>query len=447
VETPLTRTEPYRSKGMLVFSVVWAGQLVSMLGSGLTSFAVGIWIYERTGSATLFAVNLLIWTLPNIALSPVAGVLADRWDRRLVMIMSDSGAAFSSLFVLVMLLGGELQVWHVYLATFFNSAFGVFQWPAYSAATSLLVPKDQLGRAGGMTQIGQAISELASPAVAGALFVSVGLEAILLIDLLSYLAALATLAAVRFPQPVASEEGQASRGSFWKEAFYGWGYIRRRAGLFGLLIVFASMNFLMSMVYPLLTPMLLDMTTPNVVGLVASIGGLGMLVGTLVMSAWGGPKRRLYGIIVAEMLAGVSTLLMGISPSIPMIAAAEMGMMLALPISSACSQAIWQTKVATDMQGRVFSIRSMIAFSIIPVAYAVAGPLAESVFEPAMAEGGRLANVLGPLIGFGPGRGIGLMYVISGTLYVFVTTILLIQPRIRRLEIELEDAIDVGTEI
>jgi DHA3 family macrolide efflux protein-like MFS transporter len=121
--------------------------------------------------------------------------------------------------------------------------------------------------------------------------------------------------------------------------------------------------------------------------------------------------------------------------------------MLALPISSACSQAIWQTKVATDMQGRVFSIRSMIAFSIIPVAYAVAGPLAESVFEPAMAEGGRLANVLGPLIGFGPGRGIGLMYVISGTLYVFVTTILLIQPRIRRLEIELEDAIDVGTEI
>jgi len=441
VETPLIKTERTRFKGMLVFSVVWAGQLVSLLGSGLTSFAVGIWIYEMTGSATLFAVNLLIWTLPNIALSPVAGVMADRWDRRLVMILSDSGAALSSLFVIVILLGGGLQVWQVYLATFFNSAFSVFQWPAYSAATSLLVPKDQLGRAGGMVQIGQAISELASPAIAGALFVTAGLKTILLIDLLSYLAALTTLAAVRFPQPAASDEGQASRGSFWKEAFYGWGYIRRRTGLFGLLIVFANMNFLMSLVYPLLTPMLLDMTSPDVVGLVASIGGLGMLVGTLVMSTWGGPKRCLYGIFAAEMVVGLSATLMGLAPSIPLIAAASMGVMLALPISSACSQAIWQSKVAPDMQGRVFSIRSMIAFSIIPLAYLIAGPLAERVFEPAMAVGGGLASILGPLIGVGPGRGIGLMYIISGMLYILVTSVLLILPRIRRLEIELPDTI------
>jgi MFS family permease len=441
MEAPLTKTISNRTKGMLVFSIVWAGQLVSTLGSRLTSFAVGIWIYEMTGSATLFAVNLLIWTLPNILLAPVAGVLADRWDRRLVMILSDSGAGLSSLFVIVMLLGGELQVWHIYLATFFNSAFSVFQWPAYSAATSLLVPKEQLGRAGGMTQIGEAISQLAAPAIAGALFVTVGLKAILLIDVLSYLVALATLAAVRFPQPKASEEGQASRGSFWKEAFYGWGYIRKRAGLFGLLIVFASMNFLISMVYPLLTPMLLDMTSPDVVGLVGSVGGLGMLVGTLAMSAWGGPKRRLYGIFAAELLVGVSALLMGLRPSIPLIAAAGMGVMLALPISSACSQAIWQTKVAPDMQGRVFSIRSMIAFSIIPAAYALAGPLAEGIFEPAMSAGGRLAPVFGPLIGVGPGRGIGLMYVISGALYILASTVLLIQPRIRRLEIELPDAI------
>jgi DHA3 family macrolide efflux protein-like MFS transporter len=441
VGTQLIKTKKFRSQGMLVFSVVWAGQLVSKLGSGLTSFAVGIWIYKTTGSATLFAVNLLIWTLPNIALSPVAGVLADRWDRRLVMIMSDSGAALSSLFVVWMLLGGDLQVWQVYMATFFNSAFSVFQWPAYSAATSLLVPKEQLGRAGGMTQIGQAISELASPVVAGALFVTVGLKTILMIDILSYLAALATLAAVRFPRPAVSEEGQASKGSFLKEAFYGWDYIRKRTGLFGLLIVFASMNFLMSLVYPLLTPMLLDMTTPEIVGLVASIGGLGMLAGTLIMSAWGGPKRRLYGIFAAELLVGISIFLTGLSPYIPLIAVAGMGMMLALPISSACSQAIWQSKVAQDMQGRVFSIRSMIAFSILPLAYMVSGPLAEKVFEPAMSVGGRLAPIFGPLIGVGAGRGIGLMYVLCGMFYILVTVVLLIQPRIRSLEVELPDAV------
>ncbi len=144
---------------------------------------------------------MLAWVLPNLLLSPVAGVLADRWDRRLVMIFADTGAALSSLFIIVMLFTGELQVWHVYVSGFFNAAFSTFQWPAYSAATAQLVPKHHLGRAGGMTQIGDAISQLAGPAIAGALFVTAGLKAVLAIDVASYLAALATLLSVRFPRP------------------------------------------------------------------------------------------------------------------------------------------------------------------------------------------------------------------------------------------------------
>ncbi len=159
---------------MSVFIIVWAGQPVSTLGSGLTSFAVGVWVYQQTGSATLFAINMLVWVLPNIAMAPLAGVLADRWDRRLVMVLSDTGAGLSSLFIALMLLIGRLEVSHVYLATFFNSAFSAFQWPAYSAATSLLVPRQQLGRASGMTQTGEAISTLITPALAGALYVSAG---------------------------------------------------------------------------------------------------------------------------------------------------------------------------------------------------------------------------------------------------------------------------------
>lgn len=432
---------PQRSKGFLIFSLIWGGQLVSTLGSGLTSFALGVWVYEVTGSATLFAVNLVIWILPNIALSPVAGVLSDRWDRRLVMLLSDTGAGLSSLFVILVLLTGELQVWQVYVATFFNSAFSAFQWPAYSAATSLLVPKEHLGRASGMTQTAEAISRLASPGIAGALFVTVGLQIILLIDVLTYFAAIATLVAVRFPQPEATEEGQAGKGAFWQEALYGWTYIRERPGLLGLLTVFAVMNFLFSLTYPLLTPMLLDMTSPDVVGLVESLGGLGMLVGTLLMSVWGGPVRRIFGIFAAEILAGLSVLLVGLRPFIPLIGAAEFVGLLGMPVSSSCSQAIWQTKVAPDMQGRVFSIRRMIAYSIMPVAFAVAGPLAEGFFEPWMAEGGALAPVFGPLIGVGPGRGIGLMFVASGVIYVLISGLILLYPRIRRVELELEDAI------
>jgi len=430
------------NKGMLTFTIIWAGQLASTLGSGLTSFALGVWVYESTGSTTLFSINMLLWVLPGILFSPLAGVITDRWDRRLVMIFSDTGAGLASIFVILVLISGNLEVWHVYLATFLNSAFSVFQWPAYSAATSLLVPKQQLGRAGGMTQIGDAISHLATPVIAGGLYVTVGLNWILAIDVFSYLVAVSTLAAVHFPAPEKTAEGQKGKGSFWQEAIFGWRYIRQRKGLFGLLTVFASMNFLISSVYLLITPMILDMSSPATLGVVDSIAGAGMLAGTLVMSIWGGPKRRIFGIIAAEMVAGFSSLVMGIRPSIPLISVAAFGVMFGMPISNANSQAIWQTKVAQDIQGRVFSIRRMIAMSMEPLAFALSGLLAERFFEPLMAEGGQATAFFGPVIGVGPGRGIGLMIVISGILYMLAAGIILLHPRIRRVEIELPDAIE-----
>lgn len=431
------------SRGMRTFVTIWFGQLVSTLGSALTGFALGVWVYETTGSATLFALNMVVWVVPNVALSPLVGLLTDRWDRRLIMLLSDSGAGLSSLFVALMLLTGQLETWHVYLAGFFNSAFGAFQWPAYSAATSLLVPKEHLGRAGGMTQIGEAISQLAAPAIAGALFVSAGLQVILLIDVLTYLVALLTLIAVRFPRPEPTAEGAAGRGSFWKEALFGWTYIRQRPGLLGLLLIFAGLNFLASTTIALYTPLVLNITTPDKLGYINAVGGLGMLLGTLLMSAWGGPKRRIYGIFAAEILVGLTTLLFGLGLTVPLMAITSFWSFFALPISNGCSQAIWQTKVAPDVQGRVFSIRRMIAFSIMPIAYLVAGPLAEQLFEPAMLAGGKLASVFGPLIGVGPGHGIALIFIIAGALYMLASLLILLFPRVRRVEDQLPDAIPV----
>jgi MFS transporter, DHA3 family, macrolide efflux protein len=426
---------------MKTFIRIWAGQLVSTLGSALTNFALGVWIYETTGSATLFAVTLLVAILPYIALSPVAGVMADRWDRRLIMIFADTGAGLSSLFIAAMLLMGRLEVWHVYVSAFVNAAFSTFQWPAYSAATSLLVPKQHLGRAGGMTQIGDAISQMAAPALAGALFVTGGLRIILLIDLATYLIAVTTLLLVRFPQPQATEEGQAAKGSFWREASFGWRYIRARPGLLGLLGTFAALNFLVSTTFALYTPLILGLTTPDKLGYVNAVGGLGMLVGTLLMSIWGGPQRKIFGIFAAEMMLGITTLLFGVGLSIPLIALNNFWFMVAMPISNGCSQAIWQTKVKPDIQGRVFSIRRMIAFSIMPLAYAIAGPLAELVFEPWMAEGGKLSGLLGPVFGVGPGHGIALIFTVFGALYMLGVSVIILHPRIRRLEVEIPDSV------
>ncbi len=197
--------------GMRTFVIIWLGQLVSTLGSGLTGFALGVWIYQETGSTTLYAFNMLANAVPNLLLSPLAGALADRWDRRLVMIMSDAGAGLGTLAVAILALTQRLEVWHVYVATAFISGFSAFQWPAYSAATTLMVPKEQLGRAGGMVQIGEAVSQLISPALAGGLLVFAGLQGVILTDFATFLCAIATLAFVRFPRPAVTAEGRAGK--------------------------------------------------------------------------------------------------------------------------------------------------------------------------------------------------------------------------------------------
>jgi len=429
------------SKGMRTFVVIWSGQLVSTIGSGLTGFALGVWIYQETGSVTWFAMNLLAVALPNLVVSPFAGALVDRWDRRWVMIMSDTGAGLATLSIAILYMTDNLAVWNIILATAVNSAFNTFQWPAYSAVTTLLVPKEHLGRAGGMVQIGEAVSQLAAPALAGALFVTTGLGGVIAIDFATYFFAVLTLLFVRIPSPERSKAGEEGQGSIWKEAVFGWTYIRARAGLLGLLLVFAATNFFSGMVYPLIMPMLMDMTTTDMLGYLVSIVGVGMLVGTLVMSAWGGPKRRIHGVLGFLMISGFFTSMLGISPLLWVITAAAFALLFTFPIINGSSQAIWQSKVDADVQGRVFAVRRMIAWSAQPLAYIVAGPLVDRVFRPLLVEGGALADSVGQLIGVGPSRGTGFLFIIVGAVTIAVSALGYLNPHVRNVEDELPDVV------
>ena len=433
----------YRPRSLgRVFTAVWLGQLVSTLGSGLTGFGLGVWVYQETGSTILLALNMLANILPNLIVSPFAGALVDRWDRRLVMILSDAGAGLSTLLVALLLLSDRLEVWHIYIATASIAAFSAFQWPAYSAATTLLIPRAQLGRASGMVQMGGAISYLISPALSGAMLVTIGLEGIVLVDFATFLFALATLALVRFPKPERSVESEAGRGSLAKEAVLGWRYIRARAGLLGLLCITAGTNFVNSLLGPLMFPLILGMTTPDRLGYMVSIVGVGMLLGTLLMSAWGGPKRRIHGVLFFLILSGASTALIGLRPSLPMMVAAGFATMFLMPIVNGSNQAIWQSKVAPDLQGRVFSVRRMVDYSVMPVAYLLAGPLNDKLFEPLLLESGPLADTLGPVMGTGAGRGTGLLLVVAGLLtIVLVFGLGYLNPRVRRIDLELPDQV------
>jgi len=428
--------------GMKVFGVIWFGQLVSTIGSGLTSFALGLWVYEQTGSVTLYAFNLLALLLPNVLLAPLVGALVDRWDRRRIMILADTGAGVVTLALALLFLSGRLAVWHIYAAIFMSSAFSSFQWPAYSAATTLLVPKKQLARAGGMVQMGQSLSRLLTPAIAGALFATGGLGILILIDFVTFLFAVVTLLLIRIPRPKRSTVDTAVKGSLLREGVYGWTYIKARPGLMGLLLAGASWNLLWGIANAVLVPMILELYSPDVAGYISSVIGAGLLTGTLVMSIWGGPQRLILGALVPLVASGLFAILLGLRPSLTLIAIGSFGVHLAVPLYSASSQAIWQRKVQPDLQGRVFAARRMVLLSMTPIAYLISGPLAEKVFEPLMMEGGALAAILGPVTGVGPGRGAGLQILLMGVLIILTSLTFFSRPHIRNAESEIPDAVE-----
>jgi MFS family permease len=339
-------------------------------------------------------------------------------------------------------MAGRLAPWNVYACTAVMSAFVTLQWPAWSAATTLLVPKEHLGRASGMVQSVDAVATLAAPALAGVLYARVGVGTLVLADVASYAVAVLVMALfVRVPRAAKSAEtaGQSPQGLL-REMQSGWRFVAARPGLLGLLLFFTVDNFLGTMVNPLLQPMVLDGWSPREFGLVSSAMGLGMLAGTLAMSAWGGPGRRMYGLLGTGALGGLALCLVGLRPSLPLIAAGTCIYSALMPVMAGCSQAIWQVKVPAGLQGRVFSVRRAIAWSFAPVAFLVAGPLADRVFKPLLVEGGALAGTIGSVLGVGPGRGIGLQISLLGILTAAVSVAALFVRRIRRVELDLPDA-------
>ena len=419
---------------MRVFLVVWFGQLLSMVGTSLTGFALAVWVFQARGSVTELALISVAAVLPGMLAAPLVGSAIDRWDRRLAMLFSDLVAGLSTVGMVALLSMDALEVEHIYVAVSINSVCTAVQMPAWSAATALLVPKRHLARAGGLVQLGQAAAMLVAPALAGAIMLQVGVLNILLADVASFFVGALTLLLVRFPRPAAAPDRPEAVG--WK---VGWRWISARPGMKGLLIFAAASNLCLGMVHVLITPLVLGFADASTLGLVMSTGGLGMLVGSLVMVVWGGPERKITAVLVFSTLQGALLLLGGLRPSAWLVAAGAFGALLAFPMVQACTEALWQTKVPPPLQGRVFSVRNAISASTLPLAYLLAGPLADQVFEPLLRSGGGLSLSLGPLIGVGPGRGIGLLFVAIGIFCVCLGLAAWLNPRVRLVESELPD--------
>lgn len=431
-----------KNQGMRAFLVVWAGQVVSLIGTGMTQFALGIWAWEETGQATALALVIFFFAVPGLLFSPIAGALVDRSNRKLVMMLSDLGAGLSSIVIFFLLAAGELEIWHLYITAAWAGLFSAFQWPAYSAAISTMLPKEQYGRADGMMMLAESGSQILAPIFAGALLGFVELETILLMDMISFTAAILALMVVHIPQPKVSKEGKAAQGNLLQEASYGFRFILSRPSLLGMQLVFTGINFVGAFTFPLITPLILARTGNDEWSLatVQSIGAIGGVVGGFVLSVWGGPKRRVHGVLGGMILSSLlGQVPMGISRTIFLWVFGAFMASFILPFLNGSNQAIWQAKVPPDLQGRVFAVRRLIAQFSFPLGLALAGPLADKVFEPAMQPNGSLADTFGWLVGTGDGAGFGLMFVLFGLLGAGVGLAGYSFPQVRNIETLMPD--------
>jgi MFS transporter, DHA3 family, macrolide efflux protein len=433
-----------REYSFRTFFTIWIGQLASIIGSGLTNFGLGVWVLTETGSVTQFALIIMFASVPAILAAPFAGVIVDKWKRKWLMVISDSIAGISTIIIFVLIYFNVFEVWHLYITAAVSSLFSSFQMPAYQATIPLLVPKAQLGRANGLVQMADALSIVFAPVMAGFLLTSMGIKGILIIDFLTFIIALSTLLFVKFPELSLSEK-DPKKVSFFQDALFGWKYIIDRPGLRGLLVYFAVVNLLLGYFNVLLQPLILSFTNERMLGIALSITGIGMLVGGIAMSIWGGPKNRILAVIGSGAISGLFLMVLGFKESVFLVTLATCLMFLLLPIGNAASQVIWQSKVPLNVQGRVFALRRMIAISLSPIAYITAGPLVEKVFDPAVQNGG-FAQGLTKLIGTGDGRGIGLLFILLGAGWIVTSLVVFLNPRVRGLESEIPDAAATGSE-
>ncbi|MGB3444311.1 MAG: amino acid adenylation domain-containing protein [Actinophytocola sp.] len=424
-EGPGAPVGPPPPADMRAFLLVALGQFASLIGSGLTTFALGVWVYQQTGSVSLFALVSVMALLPAVALAPITGAVADRFDRRKIMIAADCLSAVTSLSLVGLLWTDTLRNWQIYPLVALGAVAVAFQQPAYRAAVSQLVPKRYYGKANGLAQLGGATGNVLAPMLGGALAVGIGLTGIVVIDLLTFGFAMVTLVMVRFPNRMFRKRDEP----FGKEVTGGWRYLLARPGLLGIIVFTSVLNFMFAIVNVVATPLVLELGSVPMLGLVMSAGGVGLVAGSVVMSVWGGFRRRTTGILGCFGLIGGSMVVLGLAPHPVFPALGLFGMGFGTAVLNVHWAAIVQTKVGIDLQGRVFAANMMISWLMVPVGFVLAGPLISGVFEP-------LAQASGL-----PGRGMAWLVMTAGVLAGLTGVAAWRNRRVRLLEDELPDAI------
>lgn len=432
---------------MRTFTLVWIGQTASLIGSEVTRFALFIWIWQHTGTATPISLLAFFSEIPVLAASVFAGVLVDRCNRKALMMLGDAIAGCCTIAVLILFSTHQLAIWHLYLTGAISGLFGYIQGLAFTASQALIVPKQHYVRVGAMGSIQGFGSSVFAPALAGVLYPLVDLPGILMIDVITFIVAVSTLAIASIPQPAADptepEMTSTELGSFvkkiWQELSFGFRYLLQNSGLMSLQLF--TLSFIFFDNAALLEPVVLARTNNDttILGHVLSALGLGGLIGAIALGFWGGPTRRIRGVLWGRAVIFSLEMLLGLARTPAVWMAAFFCAGLIKPTANSCEDAIWLSKVPSRAQGRVFAASSFLVSTFSPVGLLISGPLADYVFEPAMRPDGILAPLLGNIFGTGVGSGMALQFALFSFIVVLICLGCYAVPALRNIEDILSD--------
>lgn len=415
------------------FLMIWVGQFISIIGTGLTIFALGVYVYQQTNTSTSYAFVLICVFLPPFLLKPYGGILADRYDRRLMMILGDLGATFGLLFIFFFMWKGTILLWQIYLGISISSIFAAFQEPAYKALVTDLVPEEKYAKASGLMQLATSAQYLISPFLAGILLTLIEVEYIFLIDISTLIISSTIVIVIR--KSLGSIRHIISKQNFINEFKEGiTGFIKNK-GVVNLVLTVTAILFFVGLLQALLVPMLLNLSKIDVVGIVQSVSASGMIIGSLFIGLFGSNSKYVKMLSISLFIAGIFFANIGLSKNIIFITAAGFLFFAALPFINTSIEVLIRKNIDNTIQGRVWSIVSMVTYLGSIIAFATAGFLADKIFTPLLEENGLLADSIGGIVGVGNGRGIALMFILSGIMISVLAIKIHRNQRIKSLDV------------
>jgi len=419
------------------FYVLMVTQVLSLIGSSMTSIAVGIRIFAETGEATPILLAGFFTALPMMVAGSLAGVLVDRWERRWVLVLCDTGQALGTLLLLLSFSSGSFQLWHLYAVATVQGLLAMLQRPAMEATVAMLVPPTQLDRANVIRQVSGPAASIVAPALAGALYTVVGVTGVMALDLATFALAVTVISRMSFPAVQRLKKG-ASQPSLWSDYQSGLAFLWQRRTLLYLMIYAAVLNFLLSGPMNLTTPYVLTLTgSEQTLGLLLGTMNAGIVAGGVVMSVWGGTRPRIHGIMLGLLLRAVMLTLYGVARTPLTLGLALFFVFCTNPLVDASFASLLQLKVPPALQGRVFALLFQLMYLANPLSLLVTGPLVDAVLEPAVGTPGW--RLVAPLVGSAPGSGMGLLMCAAGALMFLLTTLVYLHPATRGVEQELPD--------